>query len=85
MIEHNPWNPITQFIVRRCRVDKDAHLLTASQAARLARGAGLDMIEASHFLYLPERMFRRMKWIEDSLRFFPLGGQFGLFCRKLDA
>ena len=33
LIEHNPFNPVTQIIVRRCPVDSDAELLTASTAS----------------------------------------------------
>ena len=39
IIEHNPWNPATRTIVRRCPVDVDAELSTARETAALpARG-----------------------------------------------
>lgn len=82
VIEHNPWNPVTQLIVKRCPVDLDAELLTAPEATRLIRSAGLELIETAYFLYFPERMFKRMASIEHYLRKWPCGGQFATFCRK---
>ena len=82
MIEHNPWNPVTQAIVKRCPVDSDAELLTASRSARLAGDANLKVINTDYFLYFPEKIFERIGWMEAPLRKFPLGGQFAMFCRK---
>lgn len=82
MIEHNPWNPVTRFIVRRSPVDIDAELLTSSAASRLVRAADLEIIETVYFVYLPESIFERMGWMEKSLRRCPVGGQFATFCRR---
>jgi SAM-dependent methyltransferase len=79
MIEHNPWNPATQLIVKKCPVDRDAQLLTASQAAHIMRSAGFRILETVYFLYLPERLFRRVAGMENLLRKLPLGGQFAVF------
>jgi SAM-dependent methyltransferase len=84
MIEHNPWNPVTQVIVKRCPVDSDAELLTASNAAGLAGAMDLKIIKTDYFLYFPEKVFQRIGWVEQSLRKLPLGGQFAMFCRKSD-
>ena len=45
VIEHNPFNPITQLIVRRCPVDMDAELVTSGSAKRLIRSVNLSPIE----------------------------------------
>jgi SAM-dependent methyltransferase len=82
LIEHNPWNPVTQAIVKRCPVDSDAELLTASAAARLFRSMDLEILETAYFLYFPESIFRRISRIEQSLRSWPLGGQYAIFCRN---
>jgi SAM-dependent methyltransferase len=82
LIEHNPWNPITRLIVRRCPIDRDAELLTPSFAARLVRSAGLEVIETAYFLYFPKNAFHFAGALEDRLRRLPLGGQFALFGRK---
>lgn len=82
MIEHNPLNPVTQIIVRRCPVDSDAELLTASTASRLMRSADLEILETAYFLYFPERVFNRIGWIERYLGKLPAGGQFAMFSRR---
>ncbi len=82
LIEHNPFNPATQIIVRRCPVDVDAHLVTRAGAARLMGSARLEPIETAYFLYMPERIFKRVGAIERCLRKLPLGGQFAMFSRK---
>ena len=82
LIEHNPWNPVTRLIVKRCAVDSDAELLTSSLAARLARSVDLDILETAYFLYFPENMFRHIGRTEQFLRKLPLGGQFAVFSRK---
>ncbi len=60
IIEHNPWNPVTRAIVRRCPVDVDAELLTARGASMLLHTAGFEPLSTDYFLYLPERLFSRL-------------------------
>jgi SAM-dependent methyltransferase len=82
LIEHNPLNPVTQTIVRRCPVDVDAELLTRADAARLMGAVCLDPIETAYFLYMPEGTFNRIGKLEGCLRRLPLGGQFAMFSRR---
>jgi SAM-dependent methyltransferase len=82
MIEHNPWNPAVQLIVRRTPVDEHAILLTVARARRLLQDAGYTSIDARHFLYVPERFYRHGAAIERSLGRVPLGGQYAVFGRK---
>jgi len=82
MIEHNPFNPVTRLIVKQCPVDVDAHLLTAVSARRYARAAGLNPMETQYFLYLPEKHYARIPWMERSLKHVPLGGQYAIFAQK---
>ena len=49
IIEHNPWNPVTRMIVKRCPVDVDAELLTAGEASRLLRASGFGIIDRKVF------------------------------------
>lgn len=78
VMEHNPWNPVTRAIVRRCPVDVDAELLTARQAAAMLRGADFETVGTEYFLYFPERIFNRMSPAERFLRNIPFGGQYAL-------
>ena len=81
IIEHNPWNPITRAIVRRCPVDADAELLTARAASKLLGEAGFEVLSTDYFLYLPEKMFQQLGFLEGILRRPPFGGQYALLAR----
>jgi SAM-dependent methyltransferase len=85
IIEHNPYNPITQLIVRRSPVDVNAKLLSAGFAQQLLASSGVRAIEHEYFLYLPQRLFATMGFLERTLRMAPLGGQYAVFGRKMDA
>lgn len=82
IVEHNPFNPVTQLIVRRSPVDTQACLLTARNARQLLRSAGAEILETRYFLYFPERLYRSLAVLEDSLAPIALGGQFAVFARK---
>lgn len=82
MIEHNPWNPATRLIVKRCAVDADAQLLSATEARRVARAGWMDPRQTSYFLFFPESMHRRCAPLESALRGMPVGGQYALFSQK---
>jgi SAM-dependent methyltransferase len=79
MIEHNPWNPVTRLIVKRCPVDRDAELLSARDASAVLQSAGIEVLETSYFLYFPRPIFSCMRGAEHRLRRLALGGQFAIF------
>jgi SAM-dependent methyltransferase len=81
IIEHNPWNPVTRAIVKRCPVDADAELLTARATSTLLQAAGFQTLSTDYFLYLPEKMFHRLGFLERMLRRAPFGGQYALLAR----
>lgn len=84
IIEHNPWNPVTQAIVRRCPVDVDVDLLSAPAASKLLQVSGFEPLATEHFLYLPEQLFQTLKSAERLLRTIPLGGQYASLSRATD-
>src|ERR1017187_7390997 len=81
IVEHNPWNPVTQAIVRRCPVDVDAKLLSAQTTLKLFQACGFESLATEFFLYIPERFFHRLRWMEENLNKVPLGGQYALLAR----
>jgi SAM-dependent methyltransferase len=82
IIEHNPLNPATRLMVSRIPVDRDARLLTPSLSRTLLAGGGLRVIESEFFLYLPERLYRKLGAIETWMKRIPLGGQYAIFAEK---
>ena len=81
IIEHNPWNPVTRAIVRRCPVDVDAELLTSRKASVLLQAAGFESLSTDYFLYFPELIFNRLSSMERMLCKMPFGGQYALLAR----
>ena len=81
IIEHNPWNPVTRSIVKRCPVDVDAELLNASSARTLLQASGFEPVSTDYFLYLPEKLFPQLSILESLLHKLPLGGQYALLAR----
>jgi SAM-dependent methyltransferase len=79
MIEHNPLNPMTRWIVGRTPVDAGAVLLGAAESRSVAEGAGFQSIEQDYFLYFPQALYRSCGWLEGWLAKLPLGGQYALF------
>lgn len=81
VIEHNPWNPVTRGIVRRCPVDVDAELLTARVARSLLHAADFFSLTTNYFLFLPESLFSRWSLLENALDSIPFGGQYAVLGR----
>jgi SAM-dependent methyltransferase len=81
IIEHNPWNPVARGIVKRCPIDADAELLIGRTTSKLLQEAGFQALSTDYFLYLPERMFHRLGFLEGVLRRFPFGGQYAVLAR----
>lgn len=84
MIEHNPWNPATRMIVRRCPVDVDAELMSAPLAKRLMQAGRLRPVRTSNFLFLPEGIYKHLPKIEKVFAKVPAGGQYAVFGIKHD-
>jgi SAM-dependent methyltransferase len=85
IVEHNPFNPAVQVIIRRTPVDENAILLTSRTARRLMRGSHLRIEETKYFLYLPQRLYNRGRFVERALERVPLGGQYAVFGVKAHA
>jgi SAM-dependent methyltransferase len=82
IIEHNPWNPVTQITVRRSPIDTDAILLRSTEAVSLMRAASFRPIHQEYFLYLPEAVYYRTPWVESCFRKIPFGCQYAVFGEK---
>jgi ubiquinone/menaquinone biosynthesis C-methylase UbiE len=82
VMEHNPINPATQWIVSRSPVDGNALLLSRREVGTLMQQADLETDGHEYFLYLPERLYHRLATIEGFLGKLPLGGQYVAIGRK---
>jgi SAM-dependent methyltransferase len=82
ILEHNPWNPVTRRIVKRCAVDVDAELLTARETRRLFKSCGFEPICTEYFLYLPESLYASFGGMEKVFAWLPLGGQYAVLVKS---
>lgn len=77
IFEHNPLNPLTQYIVKRCPFDADAVLLRAGVAAALLRRTGFRVVARKFINFFPNRgLFQKLIPLEKWLGRLPLGAQY---------
>ena len=77
VFEHNPLNPLTRLVVRRCEFGEDARMLRMAEAERLFRENGVAPVDRGYLLLFPSRR-RRVLAVERALRRLPLGAQYYL-------
>jgi len=75
IFEHNPYNPVTRRLVSTCSFDRDAMLLPPRELRALLAGAGLEVRSLRYTLFFPA-FLRRLRCLEKSMGFLPLGGQY---------
>ena len=75
VFEHNPFNPITAWVVRHTPIDQDAILLSAGEARALLRTAAVTRCRTEHLMFFPPR-WRWTRKLEKWLRWLPMGGQY---------
>lgn len=79
--ENNPWNPGTRYVMSRVPFDRDAVMLSASEAGDLLRSAGFH-VELINYLFVFPRALRKLRWLEPCISRVPLGAQYLVLCRK---
>jgi ubiquinone/menaquinone biosynthesis C-methylase UbiE len=75
VFEHNPFNLVTQWVVRHTAIDRNAILLTPSEPRAAMRNLFLGRIRTNHLLFFPPR-WQWTRQLERWLAWFPLGGQY---------
>ena len=81
VFEHNPWNPITRWVVAHTPIDRDAVLLTAREVREGMRGAGLTPARTANMMFVPPRF--RWAWrFEHYASRIPFGGQYATVADK---
>jgi SAM-dependent methyltransferase len=75
VFEHNPLNPLTRWVFKRCPFDCNAEMLGRSETVRLGRGAGLELVAARYTLFVP---YSGKSWaaLQRSLGWCPAGAQY---------
>jgi SAM-dependent methyltransferase len=81
LFENNPWNPGTRLVMRSIPFDRDANPLTASEACRLLRRGGFEVITTDFMFVFPHVLGPLRRW-EKPLQRLPLGAQYMVLGRK---
>lgn len=81
VFEHNPYNPLTQYIVKTCEIDKDAALLQPAKLRRMFTAAGFTDVFTRTIISVPPagRILTRMDSLLGNL---PFGAQYYLSATK---
>ena len=79
--ENNPWNPGTQYVMYKCKFDRDAVKIRPPEAASLLRMAGFEILRTDFRFFFP-RALRVLRPAETLLTKFPFGGQYQVLARK---
>ena len=79
--ENNPWNPGTRYVMSRIPFDRDAIRLSALEAQRLVRSAGLSVLRVDYCFFFP-RLLAWLRGIEPLLSWCPFGAQYMVLCER---
>lgn len=75
--EHNPFNPMTQKVVRECEFDDDAVLLKPSYNKKITNSVGLEVDKLNFTLFFPRhKLFKIFLGLEKMLTWCPVGAQY---------
>jgi SAM-dependent methyltransferase len=77
VFEHNPYNPLTRLVVRRCEFGEDTRMLGMREAERLLEENRVTPVDRGFLLLFPSRR-QRLLALEHALRRLPLGAQYYL-------
>jgi SAM-dependent methyltransferase len=79
--ENNPWNPGTQYVMYRCKFDRDAVKISPPEAARLLRKGGFEVLRTDYRFFFPH-FLKPLRLLERSMARIPFGGQYQVLVRK---
>ncbi|MBF0274563.1 MAG: class I SAM-dependent methyltransferase [Nitrospinae bacterium] len=77
VIEHNPLNPITRYVVKNCAFDVNAEIITLREFIALGKKVGLSVFDKRYIVFFPS-FLKVLRPLEKKLGFFPLGAQYVL-------
>ncbi|MGQ9848328.1 MAG: class I SAM-dependent methyltransferase [Bacteroidales bacterium] len=81
VFEHNPYNPITRYLVNTCEFDTDAILLTKNALIKLFITNSFKYVKSGYCLFLPP-VLKSLNFIDKYISSIPLGGQYYVICIK---
>lgn len=81
--EHNPWNPLTQLVVKTTPLDKGAKLISSPQMKQMMESAGMRIVDEKYILFGPKGIDVRLHQLFGRfLHRLPIGGQYFLVAER---
>lgn len=80
--ENNPWNPGARYVMSRIPFDRDAVMISPSEARRLLRDGGFEILGTT-FVFVFPHWLRWGRALEPYLASWPLGAQYQVLARRL--
>ena len=80
--ENNPWSPAARYVMSRIPFDRNAIMVSARQARRLAREHGFRVLRTDYLFIFPAAL-RVLRPLENKLRRIGVGAQYQLLCERL--
>jgi SAM-dependent methyltransferase len=75
IFEHNPYNPVTRYIVANNILDADAVLLSGQKIKKMLQATGFKQIKNRNILFTPFA-HSAFRWVDKVLSKIPLGAQY---------
>lgn len=77
IFEHNPYNPLTNIVVKNCEFDRDAQLIKKKELINICENVSFKVDDSAYVYFFPSSM-KKFKVFEKYLEWFFLGAQY--FC-----
>lgn len=81
VLEHNPFNPLTRYVVARTPIDANAVLLTRGEAMSRLRCCGFLLEGSDYIMFFPPKA-TRLRRLDLLFSWLPLGAQYAVWARK---
>ena len=82
IFEHNKYNPVVQYIIKKCIIDKNAKLLTLETVKKNLLKSNFELIKGDYIIFFP-RFLKKVRFLEKWLSWLPLGAQYVIAGRKV--
>jgi SAM-dependent methyltransferase len=82
VFEHNPWNPVTRYVVTHTPIDVGAILLPPTEVTAALSGGGWHDVQTRHLMFLPPRLGPLATAVERAFGWLPMGGQYAVTACK---
>lgn len=78
IFEHNPYNPVTRWVVQRTPIDRNAQLLYPGEVKAGLAEAGASRLTTQYIMFFPPR-WKLFRPVERRLHWLPCGAQYAVW------